>query len=80
MKHQLSRISNRKTGHLRQLLSVRNREMTQLDQDDCHLFRYSLVHTLVQDLHATLSKTFDKSKKTPRTSNKRLASNTVKIL
>ena len=78
MKHQLSRISNRKTGHLRQLLSVRNREMTQLDQDDYHLFRYSLVHT--EDLHATLSKTFDKSKKTPRTSNKRLASNTVKIL
>ena len=64
--------------HLRQLFGVCYGEMTQLDQEDCHLFHYSLVYA--EHLHDRLSNAFDKSKKTPQTSNDGLASNTLKIL
>ena len=44
--------ANRKTDHSRQLFGVCYEEMTQLDQEDYHLFHYSLVYT--EDLHPKL--------------------------
>ena len=54
MEHQLEQICNWKTNHLRQHFGVCYGEMTRLDQQDYHLFHYSLVYK--EDLHAKLYK------------------------